>query len=79
MWLYYCKLTGADDFESVNQGDKMFEILDSETVTDIGVLQGEELYKPRGLGQQCDIFYASKGKSYDGSTRAKWNDSEKRF
>ncbi|GFX39191.1 CCHC-type domain-containing protein [Trichonephila clavipes] len=81
MWLYYCKLRAANDFESVNQlivADKMFEMLDSETATHIGVLQGEEWYKPRDLGKQCDIFYASKGKSYDGPARAKWNDSEKR-
>ncbi|GFV38776.1 CCHC-type domain-containing protein [Trichonephila clavipes] len=81
MWLYYCKLRDANDFESVNQlivADKMFEMLDSETATHIGVLQGEEWYKPRDLGKQCDIFYASKGKSYDGPASAKWNDSEKR-
>ncbi|GFV41129.1 CCHC-type domain-containing protein [Trichonephila clavipes] len=53
-------------------------MLDSETATHIGVLQGEEWYKPRDLGKQCDIFYASKGKSYDDPERAKWNDSEKR-
>ncbi|GFT35448.1 adhesion G protein-coupled receptor B2 [Trichonephila clavipes] len=53
-------------------------MLDCETATHIGVLQGEEWYKPRDLGKQCDIFYASKGKSYDGPKRAKWNDSEKR-
>ncbi|GFX22894.1 retrovirus-related Pol polyprotein from transposon opus [Trichonephila clavipes] len=81
MWLYYCKLREANDFESVNQlivADKMFEMLDSETATHIGVLQGEEWYKPRDLCKQCDIFYASKGKSYDEPERAKWNDSEKR-
>ncbi|GFX28728.1 retrovirus-related Pol polyprotein from transposon opus [Trichonephila clavipes] len=81
MWLYYCKLREANDFESVNQlivADKMFEMLDSETATHIGVLQGEEWYKPRDLGKQCNIFYASKGKSYDEPERAKWNDSEKR-
>ncbi|GFW36628.1 retrovirus-related Pol polyprotein from transposon opus [Trichonephila clavipes] len=81
MWLYYCKLREANYFESVNQlivADKMFEMLDSETATHIGVLQGEEWYKPRDLGKQCDIFYASKGKSYDEPERAKWNDSEKR-
>ncbi|GFU84598.1 retrovirus-related Pol polyprotein from transposon opus [Trichonephila clavipes] len=53
-------------------------MLDSETTTHISVLQGEEWYNPRDLGKQCDIFYASKGKSYDGPERAKWNDSEKR-
>ncbi|GFV09657.1 CCHC-type domain-containing protein [Trichonephila clavipes] len=81
MWLYYGKLRGANDFESVNQlivADKMFEMLDYETATHIGVLQGEEWYKPRDLGKQCDTFYASKGKSYDEPERAKWNDSEKR-
>ncbi|GFX76212.1 retrovirus-related Pol polyprotein from transposon opus [Trichonephila clavipes] len=81
MWLYYCKLRGANDFESVNQlivADKMFEMLDSETATHIGVLQGEEWYKPRDLGKQCDIFYASKGKSCDEPERAEWNDSERR-
>ncbi|GFT89727.1 retrovirus-related Pol polyprotein from transposon opus [Trichonephila clavipes] len=81
MWLYYCKLRETNDFESVNQlivADKMFEMLDSETATHIGVLQGEEWYTPRDLGKQCDIFYASKGKSYDEPERAKWNDSEKK-
>ncbi|GFT56451.1 retrovirus-related Pol polyprotein from transposon opus [Trichonephila clavipes] len=81
MWLYYCKLREANDFESVNQlivADKMFEMLDSETATHIGVLQGEEWYKPRNLGKQCDIFYASKGKSYDEPERAKWNGSKRR-
>ncbi|GFX57909.1 retrovirus-related Pol polyprotein from transposon opus [Trichonephila clavipes] len=76
MWLYYCKLRSANDFESVNQlivADKMFEMLDSETATHIGVLQGEG-----DLGKQYDIFYASKGKSYDGPARAKWNNNEKR-
>ncbi|GFX32739.1 CCHC-type domain-containing protein [Trichonephila clavipes] len=64
MWLYYCKLRGANDFESVNQlivAVKMFEMLDSETATHIGVLQGEEWYKPRDLGKQCDIFLRFKG------------------
>ncbi|GFW59920.1 hypothetical protein TNCV_4863781 [Trichonephila clavipes] len=81
IWLYYCKLREANDFESVNQlivADKMFEMLDSETATHIGVLQGEEWYKPRNLGKQCDIFYASKGKSYDEPERAKWNGSKRR-
>ncbi|GFX38423.1 retrovirus-related Pol polyprotein from transposon opus [Trichonephila clavipes] len=40
--------------------------------------QGEEWYKPRNLGKQCDIFYASKGKSYDEPERAKWNGSKRR-
>ncbi|GFQ68420.1 CCHC-type domain-containing protein [Trichonephila clavata] len=53
-------------------------MLDSETATHIGVLQGEEWYKPKDLGKQCDIFYTSKGKSYDAPARAKWNDSEKK-
>ncbi|GFV89828.1 CCHC-type domain-containing protein [Trichonephila clavipes] len=35
------------------------------------------MVQTRDLGKQCDIFYASKGKSYDEPERAKWNDSEK--
>ncbi|GFV01093.1 CCHC-type domain-containing protein [Trichonephila clavipes] len=57
MWLYYCKLRGANDFESVNQlivADKMFEMLDSETATHIGVLQGEE-WKNFDKGQVTEI------------------------
>ncbi|GFU44235.1 CCHC-type domain-containing protein [Trichonephila clavipes] len=37
------------------------------------------MVKTQDLGKQCDIFYASKGKSYDGPARAKWNDNEKRI
>ncbi|GFX47856.1 CCHC-type domain-containing protein [Trichonephila clavipes] len=51
-------------------------MLDSETATHIGVLQGEEWYKPRDLGKQCDIFFTLP-KSYDEPERAKWNDSER--
>ncbi|GFT49711.1 retrovirus-related Pol polyprotein from transposon opus [Nephila pilipes] len=79
-WLYYCKLSGANDFESVNQliiADKMFEMLESDTVIHIGVLQGEEWYKPRDLGKQYDIFYSSKGKSYDRPARGKFLKKQK--
>ncbi|GFT11054.1 CCHC-type domain-containing protein [Nephila pilipes] len=41
-------------------------MLNSETATHLGFFQGEEWYKFRNLGKQCDIFYSSKGKSYDG-------------
>ncbi|GFU63904.1 retrovirus-related Pol polyprotein from transposon opus [Trichonephila clavipes] len=54
MWLYYCKLREANDFESVNQlivADKMFEMLDSETATHIGVLQGGRMVQTQELGQ----------------------------
>ncbi|GFS66274.1 retrovirus-related Pol polyprotein from transposon opus [Trichonephila clavipes] len=64
MWLYYCKLRGANDFESVNQlivADKMFEMLDSETATHIGVLQGEEWYKPRTWANNVIYFTLPKG------------------
>ncbi|GFT71066.1 retrovirus-related Pol polyprotein from transposon opus [Trichonephila clavipes] len=64
MWLYYCKLRGANDFESVNQlivADKMFEMLDSETATHIGVLQGEECYKPRDWVNNVIYFTLPKG------------------
>ncbi|GFU84057.1 CCHC-type domain-containing protein [Trichonephila clavipes] len=47
-------------------------------LTSMWLYYWEEWYKPRDLGKQCDIFYASKGKSCDEPERAKWNDSEKR-
>ncbi|GFT95546.1 uncharacterized protein TNCV_1300551 [Trichonephila clavipes] len=81
MWLYYCKLRGANDFESVNQlivADKMFEMLDSETATHIGVLQGEEWYKPVGTWANNVIYFTLQREIYDEPERAKWNDSEKR-
>ncbi|GFU80174.1 uncharacterized protein TNCV_447321 [Trichonephila clavipes] len=62
MWLYYCKLRGANDFESVNQlivADKMFEMLDSETATHIGVLQGEEWYFRSAV--KCPLVYVPIG------------------
>ncbi|GFU95240.1 retrovirus-related Pol polyprotein from transposon opus [Trichonephila clavipes] len=49
MWLYYCKLREANDFESFNQlivADKMFEMLNSETATHIGVLKGKNGTNP---------------------------------
>ncbi|GFV74597.1 uncharacterized protein TNCV_5130391 [Trichonephila clavipes] len=64
MWLYYCKLREANDFESVNQlivADKMFEMLDSETATHIGVLQGEEWYKPETWANNVIYFMLPKG------------------
>ncbi|GFX96307.1 retrovirus-related Pol polyprotein from transposon opus [Trichonephila clavipes] len=81
MWLYYCKLREANDFESINQlivADKMFEMLDSETATHIGVLKGKNGTNPGTWANNVIYFYASKGKSYDEPERAKWNDSEKR-
>ncbi|GFT48894.1 uncharacterized protein TNCV_2771101 [Trichonephila clavipes] len=81
MWLYYCKLRGANDFESVNQlivADKMFEMLDSETATHIGVLKGKNGTNPGTWADNVIYFYASKGKSYDEPERAKWNNSETR-
>ncbi|GFV62285.1 uncharacterized protein TNCV_4518891 [Trichonephila clavipes] len=80
MWLYYCKLRGANDFESVNQlivADKMFEMLDSETATHIGVLKGKNGTNP-GTWANNVIYFMLPREIYDEPERAKWNDSEKR-
>ncbi|GFX05209.1 hypothetical protein TNCV_1248201 [Trichonephila clavipes] len=64
MWLYYCKLREANDFESVNQlivADKMFEMLDSETATHIGVLQGERMVQTQGRANNVIYFMLPKG------------------
>ncbi|GFS55147.1 uncharacterized protein TNCV_4799021 [Trichonephila clavipes] len=64
MWLYYCKLREANDFESVNQlivADKMFEMLDSETATHIGVLKGRMrlnfVYSGLATGGQVNVVH----------------------
>ncbi|GFU75903.1 CCHC-type domain-containing protein [Trichonephila clavipes] len=80
MWLYYCKLREANDFESVNQlivADKCLKcwIMRRRPIL---VCSRGRMVQPRDLGKQCDIFYASKGESYDEPERAKWNDSEKK-
>ncbi|GFV73735.1 CCHC-type domain-containing protein [Trichonephila clavipes] len=64
MWLYYGKLRGANDFESVNQlivADKMFEMLDSETATHIGVLQGKNGTNPGTWASNVIYFMLPKG------------------
>ncbi|GFW14390.1 CCHC-type domain-containing protein [Trichonephila clavipes] len=81
MWLYYCKLRGANDFESVNQlivADKMFEMLDSETATYIGVLKGKNGTKPRTWANNVIYFMLPKGNPTMNLRELKWNDSEKR-
>ncbi|GFU84647.1 CCHC-type domain-containing protein [Trichonephila clavipes] len=55
---------GANDFESVNQlivADKMFEMLDSETATHIGVLQGKNGTNPGTWANNVIYFTPPKG------------------
>ncbi|GFU98020.1 retrovirus-related Pol polyprotein from transposon opus [Trichonephila clavipes] len=64
MWLYYCKLREANDFESINQlivADKMFEMLDSETATHIGVLKGKNGTNPGTWANNVIYFMLPKG------------------
>ncbi|GFX76287.1 retrovirus-related Pol polyprotein from transposon opus [Trichonephila clavipes] len=64
MWLYYCKLREVNDFESVNQlivEDKMFEMLDSETATHIGVLKGKNGTNPGTWANNVIHFMLPKG------------------
>ncbi|GFT86342.1 retrovirus-related Pol polyprotein from transposon opus [Trichonephila clavipes] len=65
MWLYYCKLREANDFESVNQlivADKMFEMLDSETATRIGVCsKGKNGTNPGTWANNVIYFSLPKG------------------
>ncbi|GBM30688.1 hypothetical protein AVEN_259560-1 [Araneus ventricosus] len=41
-------------------------------------LQRKNWYRPKDLGNHCDIFYTSKGESYDGSVRFKWSDTDRK-
>lgn len=62
IWLCYCKLRKANDFESLNQlvvVEELLQTLHSEITTHIGMLQGEDWYTPKDLGKHCDIFFTS--------------------
>jgi transposase InsO family protein len=66
-WEYYCQLRGAKDFETVNKlivSDKIMATLDPELTSHILVNQGDGWYHPKTLAQECDRFFAAKGRKY---------------
>ncbi|GFU61689.1 retrovirus-related Pol polyprotein from transposon opus [Trichonephila clavipes] len=81
MWLYYCKLRGANDFESVNKlivADKMFEMLDSETATHIGKSY-DESERAKWNDSEKRSFNGSGGKQPFGEKKSDNFSSRKNF
>ena len=53
------------DFESLKQlivSDKLFQTLDRYTAAHISVKQAEYWFKPIELGEECDLYFTSRGK-----------------
>ncbi|GBN57956.1 hypothetical protein AVEN_268672-1 [Araneus ventricosus] len=57
------QLRKETDFKSPGDlivSDKIFETLDREFMSHIGVKQGEASFKPQRLGRECDIYLSSR-------------------
>jgi hypothetical protein len=79
---YYCQLRKVKDFQSLCElivSDRIFETLDRELMTHIGVKQGETYFKPQQLGRECDIYLSSKGKCKSEPTNKVVAGETKRF
>ncbi|GFY14304.1 uncharacterized protein TNCV_1020691 [Trichonephila clavipes] len=63
---YYCSLRKVNSFESLCDviiSDKLFETLNKETATHIGILEAEDWFRPIDLAKECDIYISSKNGS----------------
>ncbi|GFV89630.1 retrovirus-related Pol polyprotein from transposon 412 [Trichonephila clavipes] len=63
---YYCSLRKANSFESLCDliiSDKLFETLNKETATHIGIREAEDWFRPIDLAKECDIYISSRGGS----------------
>ncbi|GFT35791.1 DUF1758 domain-containing protein [Trichonephila clavipes] len=63
---YYCSLRKVNSFESLCDliiSDKLFETLNKETATHIGIREAEDWFRPIDLAKECDIFILSRGGS----------------
>ncbi|GFS97247.1 retrovirus-related Pol polyprotein from transposon 412 [Trichonephila clavipes] len=63
---YYCSLRKVNSFESLCDliiSDKLFEILNKETATHIGIREAEDWFRPIDLAKECDIYISSRGGS----------------
>ncbi|GFW35872.1 transposon Tf2-6 polyprotein [Trichonephila clavipes] len=64
---YYCSLRKVNSFESLCDliiSDKLFETLNKETATHIGIREAEDWFRPIGLAKECDIYISSKNGSH---------------
>ncbi|GFX22880.1 integrase catalytic domain-containing protein [Trichonephila clavipes] len=56
---YYCSLRKVNSFESLCDliiSDKLFETLNKETATHIGIREAEDWFRPIDLAKECDIL-----------------------
>ncbi|GFV63921.1 DUF1758 domain-containing protein [Trichonephila clavipes] len=63
---YYCSLRKVNSFESLYDliiSDKLFETLNKETATHIGIREAEDWFRPIDLAKECDIYISSKNGS----------------
>ncbi|GFY10622.1 transposon Tf2-6 polyprotein [Trichonephila clavipes] len=59
---YYCSLRKVNSFESLCDlliSDKLFETLNKETATHIGIREAEDWFRPIDLVKDCDIYISS--------------------
>ncbi|GFT80701.1 DUF1758 domain-containing protein [Trichonephila clavipes] len=64
---YYCSLRKVNSFESLCDliiSDKLFETLNKETATHIGIREAEDWFQPIDLAKECDIYISSRSGSH---------------
>ncbi|GFU93039.1 retrovirus-related Pol polyprotein from transposon 412 [Trichonephila clavipes] len=58
----YCSLRKVNSFESLCDliiSDKLYETLNKETATHIGIREAEDWFRPIDLAKECDIYISS--------------------
>ncbi|GFU77078.1 transposon Tf2-6 polyprotein [Trichonephila clavipes] len=73
---YYCSLRKVNSFESLCDliiSDKLFETLNKETATHIGIREAEDWFRPIDLAKECDIYISSKNRSQNFKPKIKEN------
>ncbi|GFW50877.1 DUF1758 domain-containing protein [Trichonephila clavipes] len=64
---YYCSLRKVNSFESLCNliiSDKLFETLNKETATHIGIREAEDWFRPIDLAKECVIYVSSRSGSH---------------
>ncbi|GFW08576.1 CCHC-type domain-containing protein [Trichonephila clavipes] len=64
---YYCSLRKVNSFESLCDliiSNKLFETLNKETATHIGIREAEDWFRPIDLVKECDIYISSRSGSH---------------
>ncbi|GFU88785.1 transposable element Tc3 transposase [Trichonephila clavipes] len=64
---YYCSLRKVNSFESLCDliiSDNLFETLNKETATHIGIREAEDWFRPIDLAKECDIYISSRSGSH---------------